>query len=157
MPTFPVQALILGIGATVLSDLWQWAFLKLTEGKSPNWSSVGRWVLGFRAGRIIDHDLASRPALPGENATGWVFHYIIGAGYGGLYLILLALSGAAPSLGSALLYGAVTLAAPMLFMKPAMGGGIFGIRAARPWRGALKTVSAHMSFGLGLWLTSVLL
>ncbi|WP_226629618.1 DUF2938 family protein [Alloyangia pacifica] len=156
MSNFLVCTLILGIGATVFSDLWQWAFLRITEGKAPNWSSVGRWVLGFREGRVMDPDLGTRPALPGENAVGWVFHYIVGIGYGGLYLACLALFGAGPTLGNALLFGAITLAAPMLFMKPCMGGGLFGMRAAKPWRGALKTVSAHLSFGLGLWIVALL-
>ncbi|MBT9385291.1 DUF2938 domain-containing protein [Pseudooceanicola sp. CBS1P-1] len=156
MNGFVTETLVLGVGATVVSDLWQALVIKLTEDKVPNWRSVGRWVLGVPKGRLMDPDFASRPALPGENAVGWVFHYVIGVGYGLVYLLALMAFGAAPGLANALLFGALTLAAPMFFLKPAMGGGLFGWRAAQPWRGTLKTVSAHLSFGVGLWLSAFL-
>ncbi|WP_172329138.1 DUF2938 family protein [Mangrovicoccus sp. HB161399] len=147
--------LLWGIAATAVSDLWQRAVLRALGQPAPGWGSVGRWVLGFAEGRLVDTALKSRPARPNENAAGWAFHYLVGAGYGLLYGWMLALLGLESSFGAAVLFGIATLAGPMLLMKPAMGGGVFGLKAANPWPGMAKTVSAHLSFGIGLWLAAL--
>ncbi|WP_171060871.1 DUF2938 family protein [Poseidonocella sp. HB161398] len=149
--------LVWGIAATAFSDLWQRAAMRLCGQPAPGWGSVGRWVLGFAEGRFVDAELKSRPAKPGEDAAGWAFHYVVGAGYGLLYGLALALFGLPSSFWAAILFGFVTLAGPMLLMKPAMGGGLFGLKASNPWPGLAKTVSAHVSFGLGLWIAAALI
>lgn len=149
-----IEVLATGFIATVCGDAWH---LVLRHGfglPAGSWASAGRWVCGFREGRLIDHAIRQRPPVPHEEAIGWAFHYIVGLLYALLYLAGLALlgSGRAPSLANALVFGLLSLAAPMLMMKPAMGGGLFGWRASKPWLGFSITVSTHMAFGAGLYL-----
>jgi len=144
-----------GILATALSDLWQRAFMTMLGQKAPRWGSVGRWVMGMGEGRIIDHALSTRPARSGEEAAGWAVHYVVGILYAWIYALLLHWLDLPSSFALVMIYALLTLAAPMLFMKPAMGGGLFGWRAARPWLGFTKTLSAHLSYGVGLWLALI--
>ncbi|MCJ2182519.1 DUF2938 domain-containing protein [Novosphingobium sp. 1949] len=142
-----------GLVATLAGDAWH-VFLRRAFGLPVgSWASAGRWVCGFRHGRLIDVGLRNRPPVAHENAIGWAFHYAVGLLYAALYLAGLRVidPALAPTLANALLFGLVSLAAPMLFMKPALGGGLFGWRAARPWRGFWITVSTHLVFGAGLY------
>lgn len=141
-----------GLLATAVSDLWQRGFARWIDGSRPDWRGVGRWVLGFRQGRLIDPALKTRPPEPQENAVGWSFHYIVGAAYALFYRAALRRVGLRPSLAAGAGFGLVTLVAPLFMMKPAMGGGFLGWRAARPWVSFFKTLSAHLSFGIGLGL-----
>ncbi len=152
-----ISVLVLGIGATLVSDIWQKLFLKLLDGSSPNWSTVGRWVLGFHEGRFVDHEIRKRAPFEGENVFGWGVHYVVGLAYAAIYLACLMLMASPVNLWNAVAFGLVTLAAPMLVMKPAMGGGFFGMRASNPMKGFTKTLSAHLSFGIGLWIASLAL
>ncbi|MEI4474094.1 DUF2938 family protein [Frigidibacter sp. MR17.24] len=152
-----LSGLAAGLVATALSDLWQRLFMALLGEPAPRWGSVGRWVLGFAEGRFVDLSLKSRPARRGEEAAGWAFHYVVGAGYGLAYALGLVLLGLSASLGAAIGFGIVSLVGPMLLMKPATGAGVFGMKAPKAGFGAMKTLSAHLSFGLGLWLAGLAL
>lgn len=152
MPKF--RSLILaGVVTTVLSDLWQRGFMAWIDGSRPDWRGVGRWVLGFRHGRFVDPEVKKRAPEEHENAVGWSFHYIIGVAYAVLYRAGLKRLGLKPSLLAALTFGVLSMAAPMFCMKPAMGGGLCGCHAKRPWIGFFKTLSTHLSFAVGLALT----
>lgn len=101
----------------------------LTGIPAANWPVTGRWVIGWRDGRIYDPMIGKRPSLKGEAPVGWAFHYLIGAAYAALYLsVVVVIAKTVPTLLNGLLFGLVTLLAPFLFMKPALGGGFFGLR-----------------------------
>jgi hypothetical protein len=54
---------VMGIGATILLDLWT-IFLSRFAGQSrPNWALVGRWFWHLRDGRIFHDDIARTCAL----------------------------------------------------------------------------------------------
>ncbi|WP_350937155.1 DUF2938 family protein [Thioclava kandeliae] len=153
-----VTTLLIGLVATALADLWQYGFLRYFDGSRPHWGKVGRWVVGIaREGRVIDAAIGKRPAVRHENALGWAFHYVIGIAYAVIYLAILALPRLPNSALAGAIYGILTLAAPLLFMKPAMGGGICGRNAPDPWASFAKTLSAHLSFGLCLWIATAVL
>lgn len=152
-----LEILAVGVVATAASDIWQQAQRPVTGIPAANWPVTGRWVLGWREGRLYDPMIGSRTRLTGEATVGWLFHYLIGVIYGGIYLYLAyAVFNTLPTLLNGLIFGLITLAAPFLLMKPALGGGLFGLKAPEPRKGLFLSISAHAVFGAGLYVGELL-
>lgn len=146
-----IEILLAGAIATAFADLWQQT-VKYVSGLPPtNWSIVGRWVAGFRAGAFLRPTIAADAAVPGESAIGWAFHYGVGVIYAAIFIYAGLALGRPTGLAGALAFALVTLAAPWLVLKPALGLGMFGHRAARPWRDLALTATTHLAFGFGLF------
>jgi len=75
-----IGAAAVGIGATLLMDLWN-LFLKRAFGiPSLNYCLLGRWV-GHMAGGTFRHArIATAKPKRHECTIGWVSHYSIGMG-----------------------------------------------------------------------------
>lgn len=151
-----LEILAVGVVATAASDIWQQMQKPITGIPAANWPVTGRWVLGWRQGRLYDPMIGKRPSLKGESAVGWSFHYLIGIIYGAIYLGLIYAASMVPTLFNGLIFGLITLAAPFLLMKPALGGGLFGLKASNPGKGLFLSISAHAVFGIGLYTGELL-
>jgi hypothetical protein len=93
-----------------------------------------------------------------ERLIGWLTHYATGAVYGLVYVYLVTgYASSEPSLGSALLFGLITVTAPWLLMQPAMGAGVFATRTQRPGLIRLVNLSMHTVFGASLYAGWVLI
>lgn len=145
------RAVAIGIGATIVMDLWL-ALLKSLGIPTLNFALLGRWVGHMPRGRWTHRGIAKAAPLRGEVALGWATHYGSGIAFA---LLLAALAGPqwlrAPSLGPALGLGMVTVALPLLVMQPAMGAGIASTRTPTPLLNSLKSLANHTVFGLGLY------
>ncbi|MDZ7871188.1 MAG: DUF2938 domain-containing protein [Rheinheimera sp.] len=150
-------ALVLGIGATALLDLWSLLLNKGFGVKSLSFCLVGRWFALMRHGQFRHNGIGKAPAQSGECALGWTAHYAIGVVFavpllwwqGGQWL-------AAPTLAPALILGAVTVLMPFLLMQPAFGLGVAAAKTPAPWQARLKSLSSHLMFGLGLYVSALL-
>lgn len=138
-------AILVGTGATAVTDLWSLARRRLFGVPLPDFGLVGRWLAHMPRGRLRHDAIASAPQVRGERLVGWTAHYLIGVAFAG---ILLGASGLdwihAPRLVPALLVGVVTVAAPLLLMQPGMG-------VAFTARRALHSLLTHAIFGVGLY------
>ena len=109
-------------------------------------------------GRFVHARIGAAAPVRGERVLGWVAHYSIGVAFA---LVLLALVSrewvAAPTLWPALAVGVVTVAAPWFVMQPAFGMGIAGSRTASPGAGRLRNLGTHVAFGLGLYVSALML
>jgi hypothetical protein len=54
-----LQGALLGIGATVLFDLWQFGLARATGLPAPNWAPAGRWFRQLGEGRVFHEDIGS--------------------------------------------------------------------------------------------------
>lgn len=149
------EVALVGIGATLILDLWS-LFLKVAFGVPfPNYTMVGRWIGYFPRGRFVHRAVADAPRIGGEHLIGWGAHYGIGILYAGL---LVAFFGAdwlnAPTVLPAMLVGIITVAAPFLIMQPAMGAGFASSKAERPNVARMRSGAAHAAFGFGLYLAA---
>ena len=143
--------LTMGIGATLVIDLWA-AFLQHRLGiTGTNWTIVGRWVAGIPHGRFRLQSGLSKNPIRYELQLGWFVHYIVGIGYALAYLFIMCLISAPVSLSSALSFGLITLLAPWLIMMPALGKGWFAGATPRPATTRLLNLVAHLLFGAGLY------
>jgi len=93
-----------------------------------------------------------------ECGFGWTVHYLIGATFAIVFVILASPAWLArPTLLPALAFGVVTVLVPFFTIQPAFGLGIASSKSPQPFRARLKSVSTHTVFGFGLWLFANLL
>ncbi|WP_301271174.1 DUF2938 family protein [Halomonas sp. DN3] len=60
-----------------------------------------------------------------------------------------------PAFVSALVFGVVTVLAPFLVLQPGLGAGIAARRTPQPNIARLRSLTAHASFGIGLWVSGL--
>lgn len=145
-------ALVIGVGATVLVDLWAIARRRVFGTPLPNYGLVGRWFAHLARGRLHHPSIAASPAVRGERIIGWAAHYVTGVAFAGLLLAVWGLEWVGhPALGPALLVGIGTVAAPFLVLQPGMGAGVAASRTPRPSAARLQGLVTHTIFGLGLY------
>jgi hypothetical protein len=148
--------MLIGIGATVLMDLWN-LFLKRGFGiPSLNYCLLGRWVCHIPSGVFRHPSIAASPPKPHECPVGWMAHYTIGVMLALVFVGVIAPAGwlAQPTLLPALLYGLVTVAFPLFILQPSLGLGVASSRTPHPARARLKSLGTHFVFGLGLYFSA---
>ena len=150
-------AVLLGIGATAVMDVWL-LLLKRLGVPTLNFAFIGRWVGHLLRGQVAHAAIAKAAPVRGELAWGWLTHYAVGMAFAG---VLLSLQGAAwvhsPTLLPALAVGMGTVAAPLLVMQPAMGSGFAASRTPTPLKNCLRSLANHTVFGLGLYLSALVI
>lgn len=154
---FIVRALIIGIGATAVLDLWNILLQRLFAIPAPDWGVVGRWFGHFPQGRFVHDSIGAASPVRGERLIGWTAHYAIGIVYAVLLLAICGLDWARqPTLLPALILALLTLVAPFFIMQPGMGAGIAASRTPNPVQARLRSVLNHSVFGIGLYASAVL-
>lgn len=159
MPSDPAvlpHVTLIGIGATALMDLWLWLLSRLGL-PTTGFAMVGRWVGHFGHGTFVHAAISKAAPIRFERGLGWSTHYAVGIGYAALLVVV---QGAAwlerPTLGPALLFGVLTVAAPWFVMQPAMGAGVLALKTPTPLKNGLRNLANHTVFGLGLYVAAVL-
>lgn len=145
-------ALLTGVGATAVMDLWSMARKRLFGIPPPDYGLVGRWLAHMPRGRFRHDAITASPAVRGERAIGWTAHYLIGIAFAALLLGIWGLAWVhRPTIGPALIVGIGTVAAPFLVMQPGMGAGIAARRTPRPAAARFQSLVTHAIFGVGLY------
>ena len=152
------RAVLMGIGATLLIDLWA-IFLKRAFGVSSlDYAMVGRWLGHMPAGRFTHPAISAAPSVRGERVIGWAAHYAIGIIFAGLLLAAYGQDWARqPSLGPALIVGILTVAAPFFIMQPGLGFGVAASKRPKPNVARLRSLATHALFGVGLFVSAYIL
>lgn len=149
-------AIFIGIGATIIMDLWAIFLRKGFNISSLSFCLVGRWFSYMQDG-IFRHDkISSAEKRPAECAIGWAAHYLIGIAYA--FLLVIPASGAwlvSPSFMPALILGVATVVFPFFMMQPAFGFGIAAAKTSNPAQARVKSVVNHAVFGVGLYLSAI--
>jgi len=149
-------SIALGLGATAFMDLWAVIQNRFMGVPSLNYCMVGRWIGHISRGNFIHQSIADACQVKNECAIGWTAHYTTGVVFAG---ILLAIWGEnwmlAPSLTPAIVVGLGTVLAPFLILQPGMGVGIAASKAQKPNVNRLRSLIAHASFGVGLYVSGV--
>jgi hypothetical protein len=154
--TYIAGAVVVGIGAALIMDLWNLCLQRVSGIASLNFCLVGRWLSTMLLGTFRHTRIADAPKRPAECVIGWGAHFMIGVVFA-LMLVLLT-SGSwldHPSLGPALLVGIGTVLIPYFVVQPALGLGIASARTANPTQARLKSLMSHTVFGVGLYLSAL--
>ena len=146
-------AIAIGIGATVVMDLWNLFLQRTFSIPSLNYCLLGRWLRHMPAGTFRHASITAAAQKPSECTVGWIAHYTIGVVFALVFVVLA--SGdwlARPTLPLALLYGIGTVVFPFFIMQPSFGLGIAASRTPKPMQARLKSLVTHTVFGIGLYL-----
>jgi hypothetical protein len=145
-------AIAVGIGATLVMDLWN-RFLRRAFGiPSLDYCLLGRWICHMPGGTLRHVSIAAAPRKPRECTVGWLAHYSIGVVFG---LVFVALASgdwlARPTVLPALLFGIATVVFPLFILQPSLGLGVAASKSPKPAQARLKSLVTHTVFGLGLY------
>ncbi len=155
---FLTRAVSVGIGATMVMDLWAVFLNRCFAIPSLNYAMVGRWICHFPSGKFFHQSIAQATQVRGELMLGWGTHYAIGILFAALLLNVWGLDWARqPTLLPALIFGVFTVVAPFFIMQPGMGAGIAASKTPKPNTARFRSLVAHTSFGVGLYISAMLL
>ena len=151
---FVLRAFFIGVGATVVMDLWA-LLLKQLGIPSLNFAFLGRWIGHLPHGQWAHESIAKASPIKGELWMGWLAHYSIGVTFAALLLAVYGLEWARkPTLLPALIIGIVTVVSPLFILQPALGAGIASSKTPRPVFHCIKSLITHAVFGFGLYLAA---
>lgn len=152
------SSVLIGAGATLVMDGWAWVQRRLWQIPSLNYSMVGRWLGHLPKGQLLHQGIANSAPVPGETVIGWVAHYLIGVIFAAGLLLMVGQEWArSPTLLPALLTGVITVLAPYFILQPGMGAGIAASKTPHPNLMRFRSLVAHTSYGIGLYVAAVML
>lgn len=152
------RGILIGVGATVVMDLWAILLHVALGHPKPNWAPAGRWFRHLADGRVFHEAIAAAEPYRHENALGWAGHYLVGILYGIVFAVLMGMDWfAAPRFLPAWIFGIATIAAGWFLMQPGMGLGWAASKTPAPNKVRVFGLLAHTAFALGLYGTAVLI
>lgn len=153
-----LKAAAVGVGGTIVLDVWAFLLQRLFNVSGTNWTMVGRWIGNMPKGQFVQKSMPAATPVPGETTIGWTAHYLIGIGYG---VLLVGLWGAEwlinPTIFPPMILVVCLLVLPFFIMMPGMGMGMAGSKTPKPNVARLKSVVGHSVFGLGLYGAALLI
>ena len=121
-------------------------------------AAVGRWFWHLQDGEVFHPAIADAAPSPNDIAIGWIAHYGVGILYGIVFALIVGPGWfAAPTLLPAWIFAIVTVAAGWFLLQPGMGLGWAASGTPNPTKVRVISLLNHTVFGLGLWLTGLLL
>ncbi len=153
-----LKGVAIGIGATVLMDVWAIVLWKVFRQGRPNWAPVGRWFWHLKDGTVFHDDIGKAEPYSGELALGWIGHYAVGILYGVILALVMGAGWfAAPTFLPAWILGIVTVGAGWFLLQPGLGIGVAASKLPNANTVRALNLVAHTIFALGLYGTALLL
>ncbi len=155
-PTDILSGIAIGIGATLVMDLWNLFLKRFFNIPSLNYCLLGRWLRHMPEGTLRHANISAARPKALECPVGWVAHYTIGVVFA-LALVVLT-SGdwlARPTVLPAALFGIGTVVFPFFILQPSFGLGIAASRTPNSTQARLNSLMTHIVFGLGLYVCAL--
>lgn len=150
-----IGAAAVGLGATLVMDLWGVFLSYAFKFAAPDYCLVGRWLCYMREGVFRHPGISKAAPRPAECMVGWIAHYAIGVLFA---LALVALTSPrwlqTPTLPPALVFGIVTVVFPFFIMQPSFGLGVAASKTPNPAQARLRSLMNHTMFGVGLYVSA---
>jgi hypothetical protein len=149
-------AIAVGIGATLVMDLWNVFLSRTFSIPSLNYCLLGRWLRHMSGGTFRHASITAAPQKPLEGEVGWIAHYTIGVVFA--LVLVVSTSGdwlARPTVLPALLFGIGTVVFPFFILQPSFGLGVAASRTPNPTQARLKSFVTHIVFGVGLYVCAL--
>ena len=157
-PIYIAYAIAVGIGATIILDLWALFLKRAFNIASANYCLVGRWLRYMPQGIFKHNSIAAAQKKDSECIVGWAAHYVIGATFALLLVTILSPKWLQqPTLLPALFFGISTVVMPLFVMHPSFGLGFASSKTSNPTQARLRSILTHIVFGLGLYLSAIAL
>lgn len=148
-----IRVILIGLGATLTTDLWALFLKHAFKVAAPNYCLVGRWLRIMPEGTFEHSNIASIPQKSAECTVGWIAHYMIGIVFATMFLAFTGKDWIQhPTLIPSIIFGGVTVSAPLLIIQPALGLGVAASKTSNPTRARFRSLMNHIVFGIGLYL-----
>lgn len=156
MINFVIPAIFIGIGATIVMDIWALFLKYFFKIPSLDYAMVGRWIGHFPKGKFIHKNITQASYVKTELILGWAAHYSIGIVFSGLLIFIYGLEWVKlPTLFPAVFIGVVTIIAPFFLMQPCLGFGIAASKTPNPNKSRFLSLAAHSIYGVGLYISAL--
>ncbi|MFG6177860.1 DUF2938 domain-containing protein [Halomonas sp. THAF12] len=156
MTQLMIEAIVIGGGATIFMDIVALLRHRLFGISSLDYAMVGRWLGHLTGGTLIHRPIGKSARIRGESALGWAAHYMIGIAFAAAFL---ALAGEQwldqMTLLPPLVFGMLTVLFPFAVLQPCLGAGMAARKMPQPNVARRRSLFAHASFGLGLWVAGL--
>lgn len=151
-------SLFVGVGSTVVLDLWVQVAKKVTGLPPTDWGVVGRWLKGLLQGHLFLNSADTRIITGTEKLLGWAFHYLVGIAYA---LLLLVFAGTDfivhPTIMPVFIIGVcISSIAGLMVLTPCLGGGFCARKVENQKAIIVYVIVAHVLFALGQYFFSVI-
>ena len=152
-----VYSFVLGVGATIVMDLWALMLQRLIGISPLNYALVGRWLVHISKGTFRHVNITKAKPVTAELIVGWTAHYLIGVVFSATLIMLVGNDWiSAPSVTPAIVFGILTVGFPFFIMQPGMGFGIAASKDPKPNVARFRSLLTHFIFGLGLYFSATL-
>ena len=153
-----ISAILIGLGATLTTDLWALFLNRAFKIPAPNYCLVGRWLQYMPEGIFRHSNIAFAPQKSAECTVGWIAHYMIGITFAIAFVVLAGNNWLQhPTLIPAIIFGVVTVLMPFFIMQPSFGLGLAASKTSNPAQARLRSLMNHIAFGVGLYLFGLLI
>jgi hypothetical protein len=153
---YVIGAFIIGVGATLLMDLWNLFLKRAFRIPSLNYCFLGRWILHMPTGTFRHASIVGATPKEFECTLGRVAHYSIGVVLALVFLVIAPGNWfALPTLLPALGFGIATVVFPFFVMQPSLGLGIASSKTPHPAQARMKSLATHTVFGIGLYVSAL--
>jgi hypothetical protein len=152
-----LSPILIGLGATLTSDLWVLFIKHALHIPASNMCLVGRWIRYMSNGIFRHSNIASVPPKSSECVVGLVAHYVIGIVFAIVFVTFVGDNWLEhPTPIPAIAFGIVTVLAPFMIMQPAFGLGFAASKTSNPMQARIRSLMNHTVFGIGLYLFGLL-
>lgn len=152
-----ISTILIGLGATLTTDLWALFLKRVFKIAVPNYCLVGRWLRYMPEGIFRHSNIASAPQKSAECTVGWIAHYMIGITFAIVFVALADNNWLQhPMPIPAIAFGIITVLMPFFIMQPAFGLGWAASKTSNPTQARLRSLMNHAVFGFGLYLFGLL-
>jgi len=134
-------------------DVWAIIQKKVWAVPSLNYCLVGRWFLHVKNGQVVHMNITQSKEQHLECHVGWLSHYLVGVLFAGLYVAISAVLPVGTSFIAVVGFGLLTVVFPFFIMQPSFGFGFFASKVPNPWVARFRSCVAHLSFGVGLYVS----
>ncbi len=147
-----INGIISGIVATIFFDIFQIVALFAYGAKKSNWALIGRYFIGITRMQFIQNNLINENEEKNELIIGYLLHYIIGAIFGVIYIVVNYIFYDSPSFYLAISIGFITVLFGWCIIMPfAFNAGFFASKMEDQKKILLQNLLAHYFFGTGLF------
>ena len=153
-----ISAILIGLGATLIADLWALFLKRVFKIASPNYCLVGRWLRYMPEGIFKHSNIAAAPQKSAECTVGWIAHYMIGITFAIAFVAFVGNNWLQyPKIIPAIIFGVVTVLMPFFIMQPSFGLGLAASKTSNPTQARFHSLINHTAFGIGLYLFGLLI
>lgn len=152
-----VNAVIIGIGATLVMDFYALFQQRFFAIMPLNYALVGRWLIYMPKGIFYHKNILLTQSVKMESVVGWFAHYAIGVILAAIMIVLTGNSWLIePTIVAALTFGILTVIFPYFLMQPCLGFGVAAAKTPKPNVARFRSLMTHSVFGLGLYLSALI-